>query len=172
MIKLPVNYTDFDDNAQSTVIHLHLSKRELLDLNIEDKQSRFEVLQKIFEQGEIGSKALANAVKEYVSIFEEIILLAYGIRSEDGQRFVKSDAIREDLPNTAWYGDWLFELAQDPERMASILQQLVPKDLRQQAQSELRKPTDYLAPQTSSESKRVESPEEMEARIRAELSGN
>lgn len=185
MITLEIPYIDFDNNQRTTKAHFHFSKLELIELNAEDKIKRFDAIREKLEGYEQrGETPKTEDIIAIVNVFEEILMAAYGIRSEDGTRFIKGEGVREQLKQSAWYADWLFEKIQRPQEIVDLIDQLIPKDIkdaaakaetqaRPQPQDHLPKVSDRLAPKNpvvrTNEQPVVETPEEMEARIRAEI---
>lgn len=181
MIKLPIHYTNFNDEQKTYVAHFHLSKRDLISMGLDQHLSTLEVLQKEIEDIDQNDRsAMISFTQRYVSVFEDIFLAAFGVRSTDGERFIKNEETRKMMIESAWYSDWLFDMAQDPQGMANLLERLVPQDLRQEVQAAQKTGAPATSPQvitneTSAEftypNQVVETPAQIEARIRAELMG-
>ncbi len=70
-----------------------------------------------------------NNHKELIKKFKEIVLLAYGQKSEDGKRFIKSDQLREEFSQTAAYSALFIELATNDNAAADFLKGALPKDM-------------------------------------------
>jgi len=188
MIKLPITFEDFDGNTQTKDVYFHLSRRELLDYDAPAKKRRLEQLQEKFGDGsnidENDPESYGPFLKEYLDIFEDLLAPAYGIRVDDanGQSFVKDETTRN-ITQTAWYQDWLFQIAQQPDQMGEIIQRLMPKDVIKEVEAEQARqgsvssrlaPKDHLPKQQEpvqnvSNVYAEETPEQMEARIRAQL---
>ena len=54
--------------------------------------------------------------------------MAYGIKSDDGKRFMKSDQLREEFSQTAAYDALFMELATNDDAAATFIKGVVPKD--------------------------------------------
>ena len=63
----------------------------------------------------------ANNTKLLIKEFKRIIFLAYGVKSEDGKRFIKSDEIREEFSQTAAYSELFMQLALDADVLHTAL---------------------------------------------------
>jgi hypothetical protein len=67
--------------------------------------------------------------KEIVETFKTIILSAYGKKSDDGRRFIKSPELREEFTQTPAYSELFMELAMNAESGAEFIRNLVPDDI-------------------------------------------
>lgn len=123
MFKYTVNYEDFDGNQQSETLFFNFSKPELMKLQMKDNGKYTDHLQVVAE---------SNNPMEIMNAFSEIILMAYGQKSEDGKRFIKSDEAREEFSQSAAYDAFLFELIGDPDIMNKFMVGVFPKDLMAQ----------------------------------------
>lgn len=61
--------------------------------------------------------------------FEEIILTAYGEKSDDGRRFVKSDELSQAFKETEAYSELFMELLTDDKAAAAFINGILPKDI-------------------------------------------
>lgn len=68
-----------------------------------------------------------------VKIFKELILKAYGEKSPDGKRFIKSDEISTAFSQTEVYSELFMELATDADAAARFINGIVPSDVAAQA---------------------------------------
>lgn len=95
MLKQKVKYEDFDGNIQDETLYFNLSRMELVALQGRyGKEDMAKYIEKLIED--------KNLEKMY-ELLNDIVLTAYGIRSEDGKRFVKNDQIREEFVQSLAY---------------------------------------------------------------------
>lgn len=95
MLKQKVKYLDFDDVEQNETLYFNLNRMELIVL-----QSRYgkDDMAKYIEK--------VVAEEDYQKMYEllkDIVLTSYGVRSEDGKRFVKNEKIREEFETSLAY---------------------------------------------------------------------
>ena len=124
MYKKTVTYTDFNGVERTEDFYFHFTKAELMDLNLSTEGGLLEIIKTIVK---------AKDTPELVKLFKKTILLAYGIKSEDGRRFKKSDEIREDFMSTEAYSEIYMELATDADEAARFINGVLPADLVTQA---------------------------------------
>lgn len=125
MLKRQITYQDFDGNDVTEVFYFNISKPELIELEVEYGTSFASMIQGIID---------AEDNKRLLEEFKRIVLLAYGVKSEDGKRFVKSDALREDFQSHAAYIALYMELATDEEKAGQFINGIMPPDLVQRDQ--------------------------------------
>lgn len=120
MLKREIKYEDYDGNQTSDIFYFNLSKVELIELEVEQKQGFDRVLQHIID---------TKDNKELIKIFKQIILMAYGVRSDDGKRFIKSEQLKEEFTQTEAYNALFMELASDDTAAYDFLTGLLPRDM-------------------------------------------
>lgn len=101
MLKKSITYTDFDDTERTEDFYFAMSKFDLLELEASYKG---------------GIQRAASRMREdednlgILELYKKIILKAYGKRSEDGKKFVKSKEAKEEFEQSAAFQELLFEL--------------------------------------------------------------
>lgn len=135
MIKQTVTYEDFEGNETTETMYFHLSKAELLDMEINSDDSMSARLQRIQDTPDGDARPVLNVLKDFVS-------KAYGIRSDDGKKFRKSDAIREEFVSSEAYSELLFDLLQDSDKLVKFLTGLMPEKIMAQVRAEQEKHPD------------------------------
>lgn len=121
MLKRAITFEDLDGNTVTEEFYFNLSKTELLELETGYENGSFSAaLQRI-----IDSKNVSGLISE----FKKLVLLAYGQKSADGKRFIKSDQLREEFSQTPAYDALFMELVTDDNAAAAFIQGIVPKDL-------------------------------------------
>lgn len=119
MFKRDITYEDFDGEKITETFYFNLTKTELIELEVEHKNGLQEAMQRIIK---------ANDRKQLITEFKRIILLAYGVKSDDGKRFIKNDVLREEFSQSAAYDSLFMELATNEESAAAFINGIVPKD--------------------------------------------
>lgn len=119
MFKRDVTYEDFDGEKVTETFYFNLTKSELIELEVNYEGGLREALERII-------KSKDN--KLLVAEFKRIVLLSYGIKSDDGKRFIKNDKLREEFAQTAAYDSLFMELATNDGSAADFIKGVVPKD--------------------------------------------
>ena len=75
-----------------------------------------------------------------IKIFKDVILKAYGEKSPDGKRFIKSDEIREAFSQTEAYSELFMELSTNDVAAANFVNGIVPGDMVDEIKKQGMKP--------------------------------
>lgn len=120
MLKRDITYKNFDGTEVTDTFYFHLSRTELMDLELSYQGGLEATIRRIIE-----TKDLKSLIEE----FKKVILASYGVKSEDGKRFIKTDELRKEFTQTAAYDALFFELATNAEIAAEFINGIVPADL-------------------------------------------
>ena len=124
MLKKTIKYVDFNGEDVSEDFFFHLSKAELVELEMSYQGGLAEAIKRIVD---------AEDGKAIIAEFKKIILGAYGQRSADGRRFIKNQTLREEFESTEAYSTLFMELVTDAEKAAEFVRGVIPQDLAEEA---------------------------------------
>lgn len=132
MLKQVVQYKDFDDVNRTETVYFNLTKTELLDhLEIVD---RLDSLSKKLENSETLNMVQMSEILDMVKTFMK---WGYGVRSEDGKRFIKNDDVWTEFTQTPVYDALLMHLfMEDPTNAMHFLTKMIPQDLMEQVKQD------------------------------------
>lgn len=125
MLKKPITYTDFNGVEVTEDFYFNLTKAELIELEMAHEGGLSESLKRI---------VAAEDGKRIMEEFKNIILKAYGEKSLDGKKFVKSQHLRDEFESTEAYSELFVSLVTDPEAASEFISAIMPQDLMKQAQ--------------------------------------
>ena len=117
MIKKTIKYTDYKGNEREEDFFFNLSKPEVMEMELTTKGGLGEYLDKIIK---------ANSRDELIRWFKIIILKAYGEKSEDGRRFIKSEEISQAFSQTEAFVQLYMELVTDANKASDFINGIVP----------------------------------------------
>lgn len=122
MYTMNVPFKDFNGKPRKATVHFNLTESEVIKLLAE--------LQGIDDWRKSISgperDLSAEEVVAFYNNFEEILLTAYGVPSEDGMYFRKSG--RYDFQESALFNACMVEFLSNPEETGRFLDQTMPKD--------------------------------------------
>lgn len=124
MLKKTIKYVDFNGVEREEDFYFNFSKAELAEMELSADGGMEAYIQKIVSAKD--SKAL-------VRIFKDLILKAYGEKSLDGKRFVKSEELSNAFSQTEAYSILFMELATNADAATKFVNGVIPADLRQSA---------------------------------------
>ena len=119
MLKKSITYEDLDGNMVTEIFYFNYTMTELIKMENSVDGGLQKLLQNI---------VASDNRPEIVDRFEKIVLGAYGVRSEDGKRFVKSDELSEQFAQTPAYDTLFLELITSHNTMADFINAMMPKD--------------------------------------------
>ena len=117
MLKKTITYTDYNGITRTEDFYFNLTKAEIMEMQLSTNGGLDVMIKKI-----IDSQNAPSIIK----IFKELILKAYGEKSDDGKRFVKSKEISEGFAQTEAYSQLFMELATDTDAASKFVNGIVP----------------------------------------------
>lgn len=118
MLKKTITYTDYDGLERTEEFRFNLTKAELVDMELTTAGTFSETMKRI-----IAEKDIIRIAK----LFKELLLKSYGVKSDDGKRFIKSQELSEAFSQTEAYTDLYIELLSNPEEAAKFFAEVAPK---------------------------------------------
>lgn len=121
MLKKTITYTDYNGLSRTEDFFFNLTKAELLEWELGTEGGMQHLLEKIVAE---------NDRVKIVSMFKEIVLKAYGVKSPDGKRFdkvINGHRVADDFVQTEAYSDLVMELLSDQDAAAKFVNGIVPK---------------------------------------------
>jgi hypothetical protein len=131
MFSKTIEYKDFNGVQNAQVFYFHMSKAELLEMAA-DSTVIMDRIKRITE---------AKDGKAILQEMRELIRMSVGVRSEDGQRFIKDDEARSMLFDSPAYDELLMELSTNAEASADFVRNLIPESMQKEMQAQLAKQT-------------------------------
>ena len=117
-----ITYENYNGEKKTEKFYFNLSKAELIELEMSYEEGFGKHLETIVERGRRP---------EIFEAFKQIITKAYGVKSLDGKRFIKSKEVLDDFLQSEAYSVMLSELflAGNEAAMIEMFNAIVPKDL-------------------------------------------
>lgn len=138
MLKKTIPYKDYNGVERIEDFYFNLSKAEAMEMELSITGGLTEMIRKI---------VAAQDTPTIIATFKQIILKAYGEKSADGRRFIKSEELSKAFSETEAYSILYMELATDANAAAEFVNGIVPKDVDAPAAQQTAKPV--LAPVTN-----------------------
>lgn len=129
MLKETIKYEDYNGVEREEDFYFNLSKAELMEMELSTVGGLTETITKI-----VNEKNAPAIVK----IFKDLVLKAYGQKSADGKRFIKSDELRAEFEQTEAYSILFMKLATDADAAAKFINGIVPADMSAAAKNNQR----------------------------------
>jgi hypothetical protein len=124
VLKKTITYKNFNDEEVTEDHFFHLSKAELVELEMSHQNGLSEALQNIID---------AEDGKAIIAEFKKIILGAYGKKSPDGKRFIKTQELRDEFESSEAYSTLFMELVTETDKAIEFINGIVPQGLAEDA---------------------------------------
>ena len=117
MLKKTITYTDYNRVERKEDFYFNLRKAEIMGMEMSISGGLTEMINRI---------VAAQDAPAIVKIFKELVLKAYGIKSPDGKRFIKSEELATEFAQTEAYSQLFMELATDADAASAFVNGIVP----------------------------------------------
>lgn len=117
MLKKTITYTDYNGVERTEDFYFNLSKTEIIKMQAAVPGGFADYIEKI-----IASKDNHSLTK----VFMDLILRAYGEKSPDGKRFVKSDELSEAFSQTEAFDVLFTEFIDKPDAITEFVNAIIP----------------------------------------------
>lgn len=118
MIKKTVKYVDFNGEEVTEDCYFNLSKAEVTEMELSVEGGFSVLLESVVKSGD---------TTRIIEVFKELILKSYGVKSEDGRRFIKSKQLSEEFSQTEAFSEIFMELAINAESTSAFINGIMPK---------------------------------------------
>ena len=123
MLKKTIKYTDYNGVERTEDFYFNLKKAEIMEMQLTTVGGLDAYLKKIIS---------AQDMPTLMRIFKDLILKSYGVKSDDGRRFIKNEKLREEFEQTEAYSILYMELSTDAESAAAFVNGIIPADVAKQ----------------------------------------
>ena len=108
MFKHNIKYTDYNGTERNEVFYFNLSKAELMEMELSTQAGVDEMIRMMIA---------TNDNAKIVQTFKDLILKSYGIKSEDGKRFIKSQELREQFEQSEAYSEFFMAMIANEDNL-------------------------------------------------------
>ena len=117
-----IKYTNFNGETVEDEEYFHINKTDLSKLQIKgfENMPYKDALQKVIKEKDMF---------RILVMYADLILSAYGKKSEDGSTFVKNDEIRTKFEQSAAFEALLDEITQNEDAAKEFINNILPKDI-------------------------------------------
>ena len=113
-----ITYEAIDGNTYTEDFYFHLSKAEIMEMEMGTTGGMSQLINRI---------VAAQDSAEIIKLFKNVILKAYGVKSDDGKRFIKTQEVRDAFVQSEAYSVLFMELATDADAAQVFINAVMPK---------------------------------------------
>lgn len=122
MYTMTRTYTDWNGMERTEEFRFNLTKAALMEMQYEQDGGMKEFLQKIID---------SKNQKELMKMFKDLVLRAYGEKSDDGKYFIQNEETKARFAATPVYSEIFMELSTDANKASEFVNGIMPVDLTQ-----------------------------------------
>lgn len=112
MYKKVIKFEDFNGQTREETKYFNLSKAELMEMELSTQAGMEEMIRML-----IATKDNAKIVQT----FKDLILKSYGIKSEDGTRFIKTQELRDEFEQSNAYSEFFMEILSSTDEQTRFI---------------------------------------------------
>jgi len=124
MLTKTIKYTDYNGDEREEKFLFNLTKAELMEMELGTTGGLTETIERIINTQDVPS---------ITKLFKKLLLSSYGVKSEDGKRFIKIDKegnpLSNDFSQSAAFSELYMELATDAEKATEFVKGIIPSDI-------------------------------------------
>lgn len=121
MVKKTIKYVDYNGVEREEDFYFHLTSREILEMEHGDSTGSL--------MKRIESIVKTNNAYDILDTIEWFVRSAYGVKTEDGRGFRKTEEAVEAFLQSAAYEEFYISFLEDPEGAGKFIESLIPKRL-------------------------------------------
>lgn len=130
MLKKTISYVDYNGTKRTEDFYFNLTKAEISEMELEIPGGMSEMLKRI---------TAAQDTPTLVKIFKDLILRSYGVKSDDGRRFIKSQQLKDEFSQTEAYSELFMELATNADAASAFINGIIPADVAKESEKAAKK---------------------------------
>lgn len=119
MLKKTITYTDYDGNERTEDFYFNLTKAEIIEMNLMENGGLERTVRKMINETDTG---------KLYQLIKKIVLGAYGEKSFDGKRFIKSKELSDAFSQTEAFSQLIVEFFDDTNNAAAFIRGIIPKE--------------------------------------------
>lgn len=127
MLKKSITFSDYNGVERTEDFYFNLKKSELLELQLSVEGGLTQYIQKLISQQDMP---------KLMELFKRIVKASYGIKSDDGRRFMKSEEIYKEFEETEAYSELFMEISTDDKKAAEFFNAIIPPELQNDGKNE------------------------------------
>lgn len=130
MHKEVIAYTDYNGVERKETFYFNMNEAELIEMQYGAAGGLDQTIKKIISAQDQGA---------LINIFKKLVLDAYGVKSDDGRRFIKEEngrRLSDDFKETPAYPILFMKLATDDEAAAKFVNEIIPAKVAEEVEKQ------------------------------------
>ena len=106
MLHKKVTYTNYNGEVVNEDVYFNLTSMELVKMEAKYEMSISDKIKEVVD---------ANDFRGIIALFEDLLLTAYGVKSEDGRRFIKDKEATKEFEDSIAYAEIFEQIILNPD---------------------------------------------------------
>ena len=129
MLVKTITYNDYDNNERTETLYFNMNKMELTEFAADLPDDVFKNVSGVKSIQDVAKVANKIGSRGIIKFIKELVLRSYGVKSEDGRRFIKSKELSEEFSQTIAYDMFMSELMSDDNAASNFVNGLIPASM-------------------------------------------
>ena len=129
MLVKTITYNDYDNNERTETLYFNMNKMELTEFAADLPDDVFKNVSGVKSIQDVAKVANKMGSRGIIKFIKEIVLRSYGVKSEDGRRFIKSKELSEEFSQTIAYDMFMSGLMSDDNAASNFVNGLIPASM-------------------------------------------
>ena len=113
MLKQRVKYQGFDGELIEEDLYFNLTRMDLIELNDRyESKDMAAYIDKIVKE---------KNIKKLYKVLKDIVLMAYGVKSEDGKRFIKNQTVKDEFAESLAFAQLIEDFHETDTAMSAFV---------------------------------------------------
>lgn len=117
MLKKTITYTDYNGVERTEDHWFNINQAEALEMEMSENGGLTTLLERIIQEKDS---------KKIITFFKDFIQRSYGVKSNDGKRFIKNEEVLNEFVQTEAYVKLYMELAFDAKAATEFVNGVLP----------------------------------------------
>ena len=134
MYKKIINYTDYNGVDRKEPLYFNLEESDIMRYNFSvDGENGY--------QSYLNRLIATSKTSEAYAIFEKFVCESYGVKSDDGKRFIKNEEVLNEFKQSRAYSTFIIELITKPGAANEFFKGIMPPAMLAQMSAKLKNGT-------------------------------
>lgn len=129
MLVKTITYNDYDNNERTETLYFNMNKMELTEFAADLPDDVFKNVSGVKSIQDVANVVNKMGSRGIIKFIKELVLRSYGVKSEDGRRFIKSKELSEEFSQTIAYDMFMSELMSDDNAASNFVNGLIPASM-------------------------------------------
>ena len=129
MLVKTITYNDYDNNERTETLYFNMNKMELTEFAADLPDDVFKNVSGVKSIQDVANVVNKMGSRGIIKFIKELVLRSYGVKSEDGRRFIKSKELSEEFSQTIAYDMFMSELMSDDKAASNFVNGLIPASM-------------------------------------------